>query len=289
MRGTRAALLSAAWLWLGILACSDLQPAGGAGQGERLPNAPAAGEAPVDRPHVVFNSRSLVIARLGVPVAPPVSVPSRPSPETIQSEDPTVVRVDPSGTVIGLRAGRTRVRTLHGEGSSLEVEVRAPRAIRLEPARLELEPERAAVFTLLDAESGERLPPEGAEWSSDAPRRASVLEGRVQAGSEPGPASVLVRFGEATAQAVVLVGVAAAGSGQALSVNPPRARLRTGEVRAFLAYLPSGPVGAEWESGNPRVVAALRDGLFAARTAGRTSICAAAQGRRACANVEVTQ
>jgi hypothetical protein len=145
----------------GAIGCQEPPRPQQAGQGERLANAPAAGESAVDRPHVVFSRRSLVIARLGVPTVPPVSVPSRPSPETMRSDDPATVRIDESGALVGLRPGRTTIRTLHGEGSSLEVEVRAPQAIRVEPQRLVLEPERAGMLEVFDADSGEKLPPEG--------------------------------------------------------------------------------------------------------------------------------
>ncbi len=239
----------------------------------------------MDRPHVVFSRRSLVIQRLGVPVAPPVSVPSRPSPETMSSDDPATVRVEASGALVGLRPGRATIRTLHGEGSSLEVEVRAPRAIRVEPQQLRLEPDRSEALEVFDADSGERLPPEAAEWASDAPPRATVIRGRVQAGTEVGPASVSVRFGDAEGRALVLVGVA---GHEPLSVSPARVRLRVGEVRAFQAFSRNGPVGAEWTSSDMRVAVPLQAGLFHARSAGRVSICATAQGRRACSSVEVS-
>ncbi len=282
MRRSRA-VLPLVCIVTGAIGCQGPPPV--QGQGERLANAPAAGESPVDRPHVVFSQRSLVIARLGAPVAPPVSVPSRPSPETMSSDDPATVRIDASGTLVGLRPGRTTIRTLHGEGSSLEVEVRVPRAIRVEPQRLDLEPERAGTFAIFDAGSGERLPAEAAEWASDAPRRAAVMGGRVQAGSETGPASVSVRFGDAEGLALVLVGSTPRDS---LSVSPARARLRAGEVRAFQAFSRAGPVGAQWTSSDTRVAAPLQAGLFHARSPGRVSICAAALGRRACSKVEVS-
>ncbi len=285
MRRSRAALLPLVCFATGAIGCQEPSRPQQAGQGQRLANAPAAGESAVDRPHVVFSQRSLVIARLGVPTVPPVSVPSRPSPETMRSDDPATVRVHESGTLVGLRPGRTTIRTLHGEGSSLEVEVRAPRTIRVEPQRLDLEPERAGALDIFDADSGERLPPEAAQWVSDAPRRATVIGGRVQAGSEMGPASVSVRFGDAEGRALVLVRGAAGGS---LSVNPARARLRAGEVRAFQAFNRSGPVSAEWTSSDRRVAAPLQAGLFHARSAGRANICATALGRRACSSVEVS-
>ena len=254
-------------------------------RGERLANAPAIGDSPVDRPHVVFRRRSLVISRLGVPVAPPVSVPSRPSPETMRSDDPDTVRVEASGALVGLRPGRATIRTLHGEGSSLEVEVRAPRGIRVEPQQLRVEPERSAVLEVFDADTGERLPPEAAEWASDAPWRVTGAGGRVQAGNELGPASVSVRFGDAEGRALVVVRVAGR---EPLSVSPPKVRLTVGEVRMFQAFGRNGPVGAEWTSSDRRVAAPLRAGLFHARSPGRATICSAARGRRACSSVEVS-
>lgn len=283
MRRFRPVFLLLACIVTGILGCEG-PPQPPPGQGMRLANAPAAGESAVDRPHVVFSQRSLVIWRLGTPVSAPVTS-GRPSPETMQSDDPATVLVDASGALVGLRPGRTTIRTLHGEGSTLEVEVRAPRAIRIEPQRLRLEPEHAGTLEAFDAESGERLPPEAAEWATDAPRRATVSGGRVQAGSEPGAATISVRFGVAETRAIVLVGIA---GGESLSVNPASVRLRVGEIRAFQAFSRAGPVGAEWTSTDSRVAVPLQAGLVHARLAGRVSICATAQGRRACSNVEVS-
>ena len=141
------------------------------------------------------------------------------------------------------------------------------------------------MLEVFDADSGERLPREAAEWVSDAPRRATVVGGKVLAGSDMGPASVSVRFGDAEGRALVLVRGAA---GESLSVSPGRARLKAGEVRAFQAFSRGGPVSAEWTSSDSRVAIPLQAGLFHARSAGRVSICAKALGRRACSSVEVS-
>jgi hypothetical protein len=210
----------------------------------------------------------------------------------MRSDDPATVSVDASGALVAHRNGKARIETLHGEGSSLEVEVRAAASIAIVPAQLAIEPGRSAELGLVDAETGERLPASAAEWVSRtfirrpaaSVRRAS-FGGKVQAGNEPGTVEVSARYSEAVAHAEVVVGSAARPK---LSVSPPRARLRAGEVRAFQAFSSAGPVDASWESGNGRVLAPLRGGLFQARAAGRATACASYLQHRVCTTVEVT-
>jgi hypothetical protein len=247
-------------------------------------NAPPAGAARVDRPFVVFNRHSLAITRLGVPVAAPVSVGSSPSPATIRSDDPSIVRVEASGALVGVASGVTRVRSSDAQGQSLEVAVRAAPAVAIWPDHLELEAGRSGRLRLVDAATGEELPPSGGEWSSSSPGVASVREGFVQASQEPGRAFVQVHYGDAVAHAMVTV--SREGS-NGLAVYPPGGRLRAGELRYFQASSRDGPVAARWQSGNAAVLAVVGEGLFQALRPGRATACAVAQGTKACTTVEV--
>lgn len=247
-------------------------------------NAPPAGASLVDRPFVAFNQPTLVINRLGVPVATPVSVGSSPSPATIRSDDLSIVRVDASGALVGVANGVTRVRPSDLQGRSLEVTVRAASAVAIRPDHQELEPGRAGPLRLVDALTDEELPLAGGEWSSSSPRVASVQDGIVQAGQETGRAFVQVRYGESVAHAMVTV---SKEPSHGLTVSPPGGRLRPGELRYFRASSRDGPVPARWLSGNAAVLAVVGEGLFQAMKPGRATACADAQGMKACATVEV--
>jgi hypothetical protein len=247
-------------------------------------NAPRPGESPVDQPFVVFSQRSFVIDRLGAPVRPPVSVGSAPSIDTIRSDDPSIVQVDRSGALLGIGNGATRVRTLQGEGSSLEVEVRAAiGGIEVVPQRLEVDPGMTARFEVVDAATRQRLPAEAASWVSAAPERASVRGGQVVGGSTPGATAVTVQYGGADAKAEVVV---RSPRGRR-SLSPPKALLRVGDVRNFQVFNGGGLATSSWQSRNAKVVASLGSGLFQARRAGRTQVCARSLAQQVCSDVEV--
>jgi hypothetical protein len=186
----------------------------------------------VDRPFVVFSQPSLVIDKLGEPYRAPVSGGSSPSPATIRSDDPSVVEVRQDGAIVGTRNGRTTLRTLSGEDSTLEIEVRAVGEITIEPLRLEIEPGGSAPLAAVDVATGARLDRGATIWISDDPAVVSVRGGTAFAGAGPGAAHITARYGAAMATALVSVRARAAAT---LAVAPTVVRLRTGEVRAFQA------------------------------------------------------
>ena len=268
-----------------LSACSDPSPGAPSRPGDaRRLNAPLPGESAVDRPHVVFSERSFVITKLGTPTRPPVSGASTPSSATLASDDPSIVLVDPSGQLVAVRNGRARVRALNGEGSVLQVEVKAAAAVRIDPPRLSVRPGESSRLRIVNEETGELLPAAAASWVSDSPTLVSVREGIVRAGQRPTTVRVMVRYGDAVATGVVAV---RSELGEHLAIDPPQGRLRVGEVRLFRAHAAGGGVGAEWASGDASVVAAIGQGLFQARSAGRTNVCASANAERVCSSVEV--
>jgi hypothetical protein len=173
------------------------------------------------RAFVVFSGAALEIDRVGEPVAAPVLVGSRPSPETMTSDAPDVVSVETDGRLLAHREGRASIRSASG-GPSLAVTVRI-------------------------ASAGDKRAAAAAEKSGGA---GDVL-----------------------------------GS---LTLRPPKARLRLGEIQTFEALTPRGPVPGSWSTSNDRVVAHLQDHVFQGTEPGQAQVCARAAGRRACAAVEVT-
>ena len=212
-----------------------------------------------------------------------MSIASSPSPETVQSDDPMVARIEQTGEILGLRNGRTVVRTPNG--SELSVEVRAPVAIQVQPENLSVLPGRTADLQLIDASTGEALQANAATWTSSLPQRATVRGGHVQAGQEVGSVQVTARYGGLEATATVIVDA----SGAVVTVDPRRARLHRGELRRFQARTKYGPVHARWRSADERVVIARDDGILEARALGRTTVCAQVYGTRSCSVVEVVR
>ncbi len=270
----------ALWLLvvLSAVGCgSPGQEAGGAPPADR----PDAGSA--SRPFVVFHRDRVTLDRLESPTPPPVAAGSHPGPETMVSDDPTVVSVNAAGDLVGHRNGLTAIRTRHGEGSMLVVEVADVGAIRLEPERLELRPGQEARIQVVGSD-GRPVPVEGIQWGASAPRRAHVVGGKVIAGGETGVAKVLARVGGRVAEAEVVV---RAGPARKLVVAPHHARLRPGVVKLFQATSAAGPVAAAWRSSNEAVIAPMQGGLFLARAAGVAEVCAVALDSTKCARVEV--
>lgn len=279
-RTMRSGVFAALCLLLAACGGSDREPR--LEEARRL-NAPGPGESAMDRPHVVFSRRSLVIDQLGIPVDAPVSVGSTPSPATMRSGDSSVVEVTGAGQLLARHNGTAWIETLHGEGAKLLVEVKGVDAIALVPPGVELSPGASTTLALVDAASGEHLSPSVAEWRCTPPGVAIVRDGAVTANGRPGTAQVIVRYGLAEARADVVV----RGSAGKLLLSPEKVRLRVGEVRAFQAFSDGGAVTASWSTRDGRVIAHLGQTLFQARSVGRTKVCASALGSEGCSDVEV--
>ena len=193
---------------LGLLAAGncgerDRHPVEG-GEATSASHAPAAA-APAPERFVVFTAPTLIIDRLGVPVAAPVTVGSAPGPDTMSSDAPEIVGIDATGKLVAHRNGRAAIRTLNGRGAVLRVDVRAVSALAVVPPRLVLRPGGAGQLRLVAGGSGEPIPPEAAQWGSDAPGVAVVIAGTVEAADRVGTANVLVTYGGQSARAVVSV------------------------------------------------------------------------------------
>lgn len=100
--------------------------------------------APGEQPFAVFTKGQLVIDRLGMPFAPPITVGSTASPQTLRSDAPEIVEVDAAGALVGRRNGRALVRSSTDPAQVLEVEVRAASALAVWPAVITIRPGGAA-------------------------------------------------------------------------------------------------------------------------------------------------
>lgn len=171
---------------------------------EPSPTVENGGVAPAPEVFLVFTQQRLTLSQLGAPVPAPVTVGSTPSPLTLGSEDPDVVMVTDAGELVGRRNGVARVFNLGRPGDALVVEVRAAGRVKLDPEALVLEPGQTGRLRLL-AEDSREIPGDMAEWATDAPSVASVVDGVVEAGARPGSGWVAATYGEGTVRARVLV------------------------------------------------------------------------------------
>ncbi len=240
--------------------------------------------APGEQPFAVFTKGQLVIDRLGMPFAPPITVGSTASPQTLRSDAPEIVEVDAAGALVGRRNGRALVRSPTDPAQVLEVEVRAASALAVSPAVIKIRPGGAAHLKLVSGGGGEEVPAEAAVWATTRPDVAMVVGGRVEAGPKTGTATVTVTYGGQAATAQVVV---AEEPGPAFSVRPQAPSLRVGQAVTFEAVSPRGPVEARWAAKEPQFLARSGPSTFVAVAPGRVSVCGEAGGRAACTTVIV--
>ncbi|ACG75311.1 hypothetical protein AnaeK_4108 [Anaeromyxobacter sp. K] len=244
-------------------------------------NAPLPGSARADRPFVAFSQREIFLSQIGAPVPLPASPGSVITPGALRSEDPTIAKIDPSGALVGLRAGRTRIVAADGV-ASLSVVVHGVSSLRIEPPTIAIRPGEASTLKLLDAQTGTVVPAHVATWRSLGPN-VTVRNGEVRAGPRVGAVQIVaeVRDMQATAQVQVTV------ADEPFAIQPSAARLQLGEVMLFQAHPKQAASTPAWRTDDHRIMASLGQGLFQAMKAGRTRICAATDQRTACTTVEV--
>lgn len=238
--------------------------------------------APSERPFVVFLDRSLFIGRLEMPVAPPVTVGSSPSPATISSDAADIVSIDPSGRLVAHRSGSTVIRAAE-TGSILQVEVRDAEAFRATPQKLELAHGGEASVRIATRD-GTAVPPLAMTWATSAPDVATVSNGVVRAGTRPGTAHIVAQYRDVQ---ITIPVQAALASIPAFSVRPEKASVRIGETLSFQALSRAGPIVAKWTTSNPRVATHLGDSVFRGAMRGEALVCATSATRRSCTEVEV--
>ena len=182
-----------------LAACGGSAPA----QLEQQKVGPVAGEAAVDKPFVGFRQSLLVIDRLEVPVAPPITAGSTHSPTTVGSDSPDVVSIHADGSLVAHRNGRATIRAWQG-GGTLTVEVLAVSGLRAEPPTLRVGPGTAALPVLRSGEAA--VPAAAVSWFSNTPEIAMVEDGRIRAGPAKGTAVLTAVYGGERVKVTVVVG-----------------------------------------------------------------------------------
>lgn len=191
-----------------------------------LPNASAPPAAPdprivdlqrrLERPFVVFAEGRLEVDRLGEPVAAPVTVGSHPSQDTMSSDAPDVVSVEPDGRLLAHRAGTARVRSATGGRELLVVVSNTSRVgvaqvviatqdepspvLSVTPARIRLRPGQVQAF---EARSQRGAVP--VSWSTSNDQVLAHLQDHVFQAVEVGGARVCAVAGKVRACAGVEV------------------------------------------------------------------------------------
>jgi hypothetical protein len=263
-------------LGLALTSC-DREPPGSAA-------AIAQAEAVAQAPFVVFTVPSITIDRVGATVPVPAIVGSTISPETIESSAPEVVTVTAAGGLHAVGEGRAVLRARDGSGQRLEVEVRAVGQVRVVPDAIELAPGDEVQLGLLVGEESSSMDARKALWSSNAPGSAIVIEGRVQAGSKPGTATISAEVAGQVARATVLVGLPRAVR---VTITPARPIIKVGEVVTFGAT-GSIPLQVErWTAGEARLLHQTGPATFVGIAPGQTSVCGEVNGPTICTEVTV--
>jgi hypothetical protein len=230
---------------------------------------------------VVFRERLIVLTDLETPVLAPVTIGSRPTVENITSDAPDVVSVNAGGNVVAHRAGVARIRAA-GTGSTIEVQVVAPRTLRIEPSEVLLV--EGGTWRVRVIGDGATLPLEAVRWTTSAAEIAFWREEGVTAGETSGEATLTATVGRVSARARVRVSPRPA---VAFVIRPDRASLHRGEVLSYQAMTRRGPLDAEWSTTDDRVLAQLQDNLFTAINPGKATLCARAAKRSTCMEVSV--
>lgn len=171
------------------------------------PRAPSEAAAPLGtRPFVVFARTELLIDRLEVPVAAPVTVGSSPSPATLTSDAPDVVSINAGGAFVGHRDGTATIRSAAGGSLRVRVDAAEFQSLVLAPRRLSLAEGAVGGLRLLDGATKREIAAERAVWQTSDPRVATMVGTHILAGRHPGRARITARLGERTAEAIVVVG-----------------------------------------------------------------------------------
>jgi hypothetical protein len=237
-------------------------------------------------PFVMFTQASVVVDRLDVPQPPPVAVGSTVSSRTVVSDDPSIVRVNEAGELVGVRNGRTTVRAAGDASASIEVEVRAAGSFQIDPPVLRLRPGERRVFALVD-DDRRALPAAAvtaATWTTSAPDVAIVVGGEAETRERLGASMVTATYAGRSARAQVLVEDAAP---VAFRVMPSKPRVRVGQPITFEAASARGPVQVHWAAAASDVVEQVGAATFVAVRAGKANVCGDAHGRSACTVVTV--
>lgn len=257
-----------------VAACSDSEPP--------LADDPPPRSADVEpvAPFAQFSQRTLYIAALARPVAPPLTVGSTHAAELLETSDDSVVSIDGEGNLVAHLRGEAVILGTPA-GSALVVEVRPASTLALDPPEVTLAPgARTQVAVLAD---GEPLPADAVAWAMSDPGTVAVDRGQVAATGAPGEAQIVATYGGLTVEGRVRVTPLQRG---ALAVIAPAQKLHAGSVTRLALSTPE-LTGVTWTSDRSAVLESLGDGVYRAARRGRAKACARANGQTSCASLEV--
>lgn len=239
------------------------------------PGEPATSAA-VPAVYAVFAEHEVVIDRLEAPV--PLALTAGSVWTLVESSSPDVVSVE-GGSLVGHKNGRTELRS-RTDSMPLVVTVRSARALRVEPAELELIP---GDFQPVRVLADDVVVPEGAiRWSFSDPEIVLVEGSRARAGYKSGRARLTASYAGMESSVEVLVD----RLGTRFRVIARQTQLRLGNVEQLVAEVPP-EAQVLWASSNEHVLKALRGGLFQARAKGSANACAEVAQRRTCVAMSV--
>ena len=244
-------------------------------------SAPETGNAPVSSAgtpsaYAVFAEHEVVIDRLEVSV--PLAMTAGSTAALVSSGAPEIVSVQ-SGALVAHLNGRAEIHS-PTDPRPLVVLVRAVHTLRIEPDALILRPGEVRPFRIFADDLV--LPDSAVTWSFSDPE-VGVAEGsHARAGYKPGKAQIIASFGGLQSSMSIEVRNASAP----FRVIARNRWIRRGSVEQLTADLPA-EAQVLWSSSDERVLKPLRGGLFQAQARGTANACAQAEGRKACAALEV--
>jgi hypothetical protein len=196
----------------------------------------------------------------------------------VSSTDPEIVSIDAFGNLVGHRNGTAIVRGTGG--AILQVVVSAVSVLQVAPDRVELVAGKSAPLKVTG--DGRNLPAGSYRWETTDPSTAVISGSTVLAGFTAGTATLTLRSGAATATLAVVV----REPKFEIRLRGPQGAVKRGSIERLVAEVPAG-IPVEWTSSNRKVLEALRDGSFYARSRGSAEVCASAGSRRACKRLSV--
>jgi len=259
-----------------LVACGQEPAVAPAGNPSAI--TPEAARGPANR--AVFKDPELLIASLETPT--PVRIFGKLNQETVRTDDASIASVADNGTVVGHKAGETR---LHGSnGSTLHVVVRSDVALTIQPERSEFQPRDVVRVAALAGDAP--VPAHQLTWITSNPRVAWIDGDWIHAGIEVGEATLTARFGALSATTTVRTKPKNLGPRSLAGA----ARMRVQEVQR-MNLLPTMDPQAVWTSSKPKVLAELGQGFFQAQGAGMSEVCVTFPHsvERLCNTVEVVR
>ncbi|MBI3994898.1 MAG: Ig-like domain-containing protein [Nitrospirae bacterium] len=214
---------------------------------------------------------------------------------TWASENPSVVTVNPQGTVTAISPGTSTITAFsEGISASVQMEVRSPAAaqVEIQPSVVSLTTGDTQQLQAIATDSKKReikgLP---VTWKSKNPSKATVDKDGLVTAQAAGTAAIIATVQDKTVS--VQVTVSKPGLAK-LAIQPETASGMVGDDLRLKAVVVDAKgkeqsnLSMNWKSDNPAIATVNPSGAVSLKSAGTVTIIASAEGKTASAVVTVT-